>query len=286
MSEDLEKPLLKSLGFMMLKDKSLVIRIASALVAAAVILGIYLLFDQRGLVGICLAVSLLASREFRSLLFLKSKKLPFLAFYTFTSLLLILSLFIFNFDGLKAFGVSASLFATGLIILGRERVENEQLLKMIALGVFGLFYCVLCPWMAAQVGLAPHGPQHFLLLLLVVFFGDTFAYFGGYFFGKTKLNPSLSPKKTVEGSITGLFGSLLAAAGFWYFAQPDLSLGFLLLFGFLGGCVGQAGDLLMSLVKRVSQVKDSGRLLPGHGGILDRLDGVLLVCPLLYLLVI
>jgi len=268
----------------MLRDSALPVRIFSALAAALLLILVYWQFGRSGITGICLVVSLLASREFRRLLFIKSQSISFITFYTSASLLLILALFVGKLNALASFSVSASLFSAGIIILAREKISNEQLLKIIALGVFGLFYCVLCPWMAAEAGQTAHGPQLFLLLLLVVFFGDTFAYFGGRFFGKTKLNPSLSPKKTIEGSVSGLFGSLLAAGGFWLLAKPDLSLAALLAFGVVGGSVGQAGDLLMSLVKRVSDVKDSGRLLPGHGGILDRLDGVLLVCPLLYVL--
>jgi phosphatidate cytidylyltransferase len=235
----------------MLKDKSFHLRVISALVGVLIFAAVYVFYGPTGLVY---------------------------------SLGLVLSLFVFKWDALISFALTTSLYLAGLIFLARERLSNERLLSALCLGLFGFFYCILCPWLAGEIIKLPQGPEWFLLLLLVVFSGDTFAFFGGKLFGRLKLNPSLSPKKTIEGAISGIIGSLIAAALFWFFVRPDLSLGTLLIFGFIGGLVGQTGDLLMSLIKRVSQIKDSGRLLPGHGGVLDRIDGVLLVCPLIYTL--
>ena len=236
------------------------------------------------MVFVCLLISLLSLREFKRLLFLPSEPVLYSIFFSLLSLSLVLVLFVFRFNPLASIAVANSVFAAGMIILARERVSNERLLKILCLGLFGFFYCVLCPWLTSQMVQLEHGSSWFLFLLAVVFFGDTFAFFGGRFFGKIKLNPSLSPKKTMEGAVAGIIGSLIASLGFWAFFRPDLSLELILVFGLLSGIIGQTGDLLMSLIKRVSQVKDSGRLLPGHGGVLDRIDGVLLVCPLIYTL--
>lgn len=268
----------------MLRDKALAIRVISAVFAGLVLLGAFWFYGTQGLVLACLATSLLALREFKRLLFLPAEPILFSIFFSLLSLALVLTLFVFRLNPLISITMANSVFAGGMIILGRERIPNERLLHILCLGLFGFFYCVLCPWLASQMVMLEHGASWFLFLLLVVFFGDTFAFFGGRFFGKTKLNPSLSPKKTLEGAIAGIFGSLVASIGFWALSRPDLSLELLIAFGLLTGIIGQTGDLLMSLIKRVSQVKDSGRLLPGHGGVLDRIDGVLLVCPLIYTL--
>ena len=122
----------------------------------------------------------------------------------------------------------------------------------------------------------------FFGLLGFVFTGDTCAYLAGSKFGKHSFFPALSPKKTVEGSLGGLLGSALAAVVFHFFV-PQFSLPFLILLSLVVGFVGQMGDFFESLLKRVANQKDSGSLMPGHGGVLDRIDGVLFAAPLMYL---
>jgi phosphatidate cytidylyltransferase len=127
------------------------------------------------------------------------------------------------------------------------------------------------------------GSGYALLTLVIAWMADTGGYFAGRAFGKHKLYEAVSPKKTREGFFGGLLGSVLGmlVAHFWFL--PTLSLSHGLLLALLGGSFGQLGDLCESLLKRSSRVKDSGTILPGHGGILDRVDGVLFVAPLVYL---
>lgn len=112
--------------------------------------------------------------------------------------------------------------------------------------------------------------------------GDAFAYFGGTLFGKHKLCPAISPKKTVEGAFCSLLGSILFGLAL-YFAQAwwngGMGLFSLLALGFICGVVGQFGDLFASCLKRGANIKDFSEVLPGHGGIMDRLDSVLLCAP-------
>lgn len=139
---------------------------------------------------------------------------------------------------------------------------------------------------------APGWEGTFLLIfaLTVTWLGDSFAYFGGRAFGKRKLLPSVSPAKTVEGGISGLVGSMAGAAAFTALLLPALGGGLPLsvaaaaLLGLLISAVAQVGDLAESLLKREAGVKDSGRVLPGHGGVLDRFDAVLFTLPLTYAL--
>jgi phosphatidate cytidylyltransferase len=120
-----------------------------------------------------------------------------------------------------------------------------------------------------------HGDRWVLLIMMLTFLGDTFAYFAGRFLGRHKLHPRLSPKKTWEGSFGGLCGSALALvlARLWYL--PELQWLDVIALAPLAGAVGQMGDLFESALKRSVGVKDSGTLLPGHGGMLDRIDALI-----------
>jgi len=127
-----------------------------------------------------------------------------------------------------------------------------------------------------------HGRGALLALFIIVFLGDTGAYFAGRLFGRHKLYELISPKKTMEGAVGGLLASI---GGGWIVASallPDLPLPRALALGAVCGAVGQIGDLVESLFKRATNTKDSGGLLPGHGGLLDRVDGVLFAGPVLY----
>jgi phosphatidate cytidylyltransferase len=120
-----------------------------------------------------------------------------------------------------------------------------------------------------------HGDRWVLLIMTLTFFGDTAAYFAGRFLGRHKLHPRLSPKKTWEGSLGGLLGSAVALllARLWYL--PEVQWLDVIVLAVVAGGIGQLGDLFESALKRSVGVKDSGSLLPGHGGMLDRIDALL-----------
>lgn len=120
-----------------------------------------------------------------------------------------------------------------------------------------------------------HGGAWVLLAMWIAWASDTGAYFAGRYFGKTKLYPAVSPSKTVQGSIGGLLGSLTGglAAHFWFL--PTLPLVDAVVLALVAGALGQMGDLVESLIKRSTKVKDSGHILPGHGGLLDRVDALM-----------
>ncbi len=124
------------------------------------------------------------------------------------------------------------------------------------------------------------GPRLLLFALAITWAADTVAYFVGRAIGKHPLAPHISPKKTWEGSIGGLAGSLLVAYGFHFWLT--ISLPHLLAMATLGNIAGQMGDLLESACKRSAGVKDSGGLLPGHGGVLDRIDALILCIPVIW----
>lgn len=122
-----------------------------------------------------------------------------------------------------------------------------------------------------------------ILLFLVVWVEDIFAYAFGRMVGRTPLAKTISPKKTVEGAIAGLAGGVLVAWGFshWFWQTGDQKT--VILIGGMVALAGQAGDLVESALKRAANLKDSGAILPGHGGLLDRIDSLLFAAPTLWL---
>lgn len=133
----------------------------------------------------------------------------------------------------------------------------------------------------------PHDGASFVLLaLMLAWLSDTGAYFAGRAFGKRKLYEAVSPKKTLEGAFGGLLGSLAGALLAHFFLLPSLPLVHAVLLALVAGALGQAGDLGESLLKRSFGVKDSGGIVPGHGGILDRVDALLVTGTITYLYVL
>ena len=130
----------------------------------------------------------------------------------------------------------------------------------------------------------PSGRRWIFFVLLVIFAGDTGAYYVGHRWGKRRLWPSVSPGKTVEGAVGGLLTSLFIGliAGELLLSTTGFSLKCILALALAMALVGQIGDLMESMLKRVSQVKDASGLLPGHGGLLDRLDSLIFAFPLAY----
>jgi phosphatidate cytidylyltransferase len=126
------------------------------------------------------------------------------------------------------------------------------------------------------------GREWILLLVGVTWLGETAAYLVGSTVGRHKLAPAISPRKTVEGALAQLVMSVLAALGARGTFFPALSLESAVVVGLLLGVVGQAGDLLESAIKRSVGTKDTGRLIPGHGGMLDRVDSLLVNTPVLF----
>nr|WP_308447266.1 phosphatidate cytidylyltransferase [Desulforamulus aquiferis] len=127
----------------------------------------------------------------------------------------------------------------------------------------------------------PDGWFWIILLLTATWASDTFAYFTGRAFGKHKLAPLLSPKKTIEGAVGGVLGSVLLCYIFSLSVQSFNTIP-LILIGVLIGVASLLGDLMESAIKRQAGVKDSGQIIPGHGGFLDRFDSLLFTAPLVY----
>jgi phosphatidate cytidylyltransferase len=128
----------------------------------------------------------------------------------------------------------------------------------------------------------PVGWKLIFFLLLVVWLGDSGAYYVGKSFGKHKLSPRISPKKTIEGLAGGITASIITAVVIHFTFFPEFPLVHAIIAGMILSFAGVVGDLAESMWKRSADVKDSGTLLPGHGGFLDRFDSILFTAPILY----
>ena len=160
--------------------------------------------------------------------------------------------------------------------------DPARAFDQLAHTVLGVLYAgaFLPHFIWLRVGAGEDGAGWVLYVLAVAMAGDTAAYFAGRSFGRHKLMPAVSPKKTVEGAIGAFGGNLLAAAGVKVLALPGAGWGEIIVLALVAGVLAQLGDLCESLLKRAFGAKDSGWLLPGHGGVLDRADS--LVFPLVF----
>jgi phosphatidate cytidylyltransferase len=165
-------------------------------------------------------------------------------------------------------------------VISKNRVQIDQ----IALLVLGVAYIGYGFHFMISTRLGDHGLYWALATFVCIWASDSGAYFSGRRFGKRKLWPEISPKKTVEGAIGAIVFAIVAALCFSFYAPELLSWSRAIVFGVVISVVGQMGDLIQSAYKRVRNIKDSGSILPGHGGILDRCDSWLIVFPFMQLL--
>lgn len=160
----------------------------------------------------------------------------------------------------------------------------------ISLTVFGMLYV---PFLFAFVVLTrklDNGFYYIWLIFIGAFATDIFAYFTGKFLGKRKIMPVISPKKTLEGTIGGIIGSVVLTSAFGLFMNyqfkksgiPIIPYYHFIVLGGINGIVSQIGDWGASAIKRFSRIKDYGNIMPGHGGVLDRFDSILFVAPTVY----
>jgi phosphatidate cytidylyltransferase len=177
------------------------------------------------------------------------------------------------------------LLVTGLLVAATLRGEKfDAMMASVGVTLLGVCYVFLLGGHLIAARNLRHALAADLLsfFLLVLMGSDTGAYFTGRALGKHKLAPKISPGKTWEGAIGGLLASLLAAVAAHYWFFPELSLKAALPLAAAMNVLGVLGDLTESALKRGADVKDSGALFPGHGGLLDRLDSLLFNAPLLY----
>ncbi len=193
----------------------------------------------------------------------------------------VIPLLFFENPGLLFPLLTGALLVFSLLFLFRLPVITEVHHRLGWI-VLGLIYLPLLLGHLIPLRMLPDGQRWIFLTLIVVMSCDSFAYFVGRKIGKRKLYLAVSPNKSIEGGIAGLAGSIFAVLVVKSTFLPVIGFVDGVVLGLLLGVVGQLGDLFESLLKRACQVDDSGSIIPGHGGLLDRLDSLLFAFPVIY----
>ncbi|MCM2280215.1 MAG: phosphatidate cytidylyltransferase [Bdellovibrionaceae bacterium] len=260
-------------------------RVISALIALSLCFAIYFFFETKGLFLICALVTVGCLREYGRLAFSIERTFG-MRLWTFHALTLVIyfSALVGDTSGLTALIICAIVFFTTTLMDVKNIDDLSRALRLQSLGLLGFLYVGLMPALATRLLENANGDLWLFCLLVIVFAGDTMAYLVGQKLGKNRLLEAVSPKKSIEGAVGGLIGSGLAGLAMSYVIPQQSPLPMVGI-AVVTGIFAQVGDLFESLLKRVAQVKDSGSIMPGHGGILDRCDGVFFAAPVFYVLI-
>lgn len=260
--------------------KTLITRALSTIVAILSIFSLYYFYNKDGFKILIVIGVLIGSYELMTILFKESdSRSNKFVFYLLLICVFALSSFFPNFSAIIfAFFCIVYLLFSILILHKFEDLNELNLFQ--AKSILGFFYMGLLPSFMITLLNIPNGMIWFNALLSIVFAGDIGAYLTGMLFGKRKIMPLISPKKTIEGSIGGIIFSLITCLIFSHFFLTHINTMSLVVLSFATSVIAQFGDFFESVLKRVAEVKDSGKIMPGHGGILDRVDGVLFGAPI------
>ncbi len=177
------------------------------------------------------------------------------------------------------------IFLLGAYVFCYPKYNANQMMAAF----FSVIYVSMMLSYIYQLRILQNGLEYVVLIFIAAWGTDTFAYCSGILFGKHKMTPQLSPKKTIEGAVGGLIGAALLGALYGFFISTQLRLDFnpIAIFPVIcvvGGVLSMIGDLAASAIKRNFDIKDYGTLIPGHGGILDRFDSIIIIAPVVYLI--
>jgi phosphatidate cytidylyltransferase len=263
-------------------------RILTAILLIAAVLAILFLGPLWLLASAAALVAGLAAYEYRALAHQKDVYIPLWWIVAATALIFFFTLRLPDFE-LPVL----TLVTFILLTWSGFRAPLDRVLPDAAYGLFGLIYIVYPLTLLPLIKAHEDGTGLLVFLFVCVWAGDTLALYIGKNFGRRKLAPRLSPNKTIEGSLASLMGSLLFGMGVYYLGIYLEDRGYtalhiaipawqMVLLAIVLNLAAQLGDLLESAIKRGAGVKDSGSMLPGHGGILDRIDALLLAAPVLW----
>jgi len=251
----------------------------TGIIAVPILFSIIYFSTEAIFAGFVLAVTIVAILEYNRLVFGSQRGMEKQALLLF-GVLPPLAAVLAGQGAILAVAVLSSLAIFILYLIGTK----EGALDLNPLGRYVLGYVYL-PVMLSHLVLLRGGAKGVIWIFFVIvlaFSGDIAAFYVGRTFGKRKLMPHVSPGKTVEGLLGLAAGSMVGCLIYRYFLLPEVPVAHIVVLGLAGGVIGQLGDLFESLIKRASGAKDSGEILPGHGGILDRLDCLLFIIPFVY----
>ena len=259
------------------------IRIASALIVIGAIVAIIKNFGYSGITATVFILSSIALEEFGRMA-LAGAKYFYTRIYLIALGLISFAVSAYQNDLLVHVFVLSTLFIFIYFLLKAkdQAIPLEELLNKTGLSLLGILYAGLCPVYICLLAKLSVGFEWFIFALVVVFSGDTMAYFVGRIFGRKKLFSRISPNKSVEGSVGAIITSIAAGLAVRNFLLPHTDIILMILLCVTTSIISQFGDLCESMVKRSFNIKDSGHLMPGHGGVLDRIDGLMFGAPYIY----
>ena len=273
------------MGISKLMNKSFFTRVTSAIVLVAVILTTFLLGNYV-MFGFTLILSLVGVVEIYKTVGIQKKLLGVLGYISVV--VYYATVFIADTEYMGAFIVAWLMVVMMVFVFSYPKYKVEEIL----MAFFGVVYvAVLMSFLFLIRVRTEDGMLTIWLVMISSWICDTFAYLFGVMFGKHKMAPVLSPKKTIEGAIGGVAGSAGIGAVYGLLAAPYLGnfnnapLYFAILCA-SAGLLSMVGDLGASAIKRCYDIKDYGKLIPGHGGVLDRFDSVLFTAPIIYYLIV
>lgn len=251
-------------------------RVITALAGVAIIL--YCLYQGGAWwKGLFMVMAVVALFEYGNML--KHKDITVMWWPGYALMLLLWASPLLQADWLWAGMTLLMLVVAALVVLSYPRLTVAE----VSMNLFGPLYLGLTLQYALRMLFLPDPFTIMLLALLLTWASDVGGYAIGMLWGKRKLAPELSPKKTWEGAAGSFLFCVMIALGFAYFtALTPVKSAYLVILALLASLAAQLGDLFMSSIKRYFGVKDSGSIIPGHGGVLDRFDSFLLVLPLVY----
>lgn len=253
-------------------------RIVSAIIGLPLLLAVLIIKETPLFIAI-LSISLIGLWEFYNAC--KTKFISPIEIVGYIGAVILLAIINFTLQPSYFFML---IFIIIIILNSIKLIHNKYNFIDISITLYSLAYI---PFLLSHILLITKQSNNIVIwLVFITAWGtDTFAYFSGYLFGKRKLCPSISPKKTVEGAIGGVLGSMIVSLIFGYLFLREY-LFVVALIGIVGSIVAQIGDLSASLIKRYIGIKDFGNIMPGHGGILDRFDSILFTAPIVYYILI
>ena len=270
----------------MLNWRNLITRGVAGVVYVLILL-FGILYNKYAFIAVFGFTLVLALNEFYRLIEDKTPHLISKLFNIISGTIIFISAYLFLEEKtMLALPLAALIYLLALLV-SAILINRSDIFNTIIYSAFGQLYITLpfCLLLLISYEYEMADPAYFYAFILAIFVfiwvNDTFAFLTGVTMGKNKLLERISPKKTVEGFIGGIFFTMLAGVGF-SFIFTEYTIFFWIGFAFIASIFGTLGDLFESLIKRTYKVKDSGQLIPGHGGILDRIDSLLFVIPAIY----
>lgn len=260
------------------------VRLLSAIVGIIAVVGITVWAPAKGFHAVVAVISFLILHELLAALKVEKKWPVSVLVYAFAAALLFMPVL----DVAMQQKMFTCLPVTYLLLLFASAIVFNARVQFsdVTAGFFAPMYAVLFPLYLSYIRMEEHGVALIFLAFVGAWIPDTFAYFAGNLFGKRKLIPSISPNKTVAGAVGAVVGGVVVF--FVYGLVVSFGFGYgvhylpLLVLGLLCGVFAQFGDLSASLIKRACQAKDFGNLIPGHGGMMDRVDSLIFIAPIIY----